>query len=92
MVVESLLVNYPYTRNSDELLTYEYLREMGVNPDTMPVKVYLKLCKEGSLASLDTLSRVRRKVQEEVASLRGKSYVVRLARAKEIQRNLGYPV
>lgn len=88
--VKAVLRAYAYTRDSDPLLTYQYLRNFGPDPEKMTVAEYLKEVKNGNLPSNDTLSRIRRKIQEEDIMLRGKTRESRLARTRSVKRELGY--
>jgi hypothetical protein len=51
---------------------------------------FLKLMANGRLTSSDTITRVRRLVQEENTELRGKKYDERQAKQSQVKKDLGY--
>jgi hypothetical protein len=51
---------------------------------------FLKLMANGRLTSSDTITRVRRLVQEETPELRGKKYDERQAKQSQVKKDLGY--
>ena len=44
----------------------------------------------GKFTSSETITRVRRKLQEEFPDLRGKNYDKRQAKQSEVKKDLGY--
>ncbi len=80
-------------RESDQFLSatiwYNELIDLGIDKETA-----LKLCrliKDNKLTSFESISRSRRKVQEEVPSLRGRNYFERHRNKTKIRKELGYP-
>jgi len=76
--IEFLLINYPLLRDDDYRLISNYfafLLEDKIND--MTAKDFLKLFSEGKLPHTESISRCRRKLQEENIKLRGKNYTDR---------------
>lgn len=73
--VKDILVKIPATRDSDELLYYEYIKREdernGVSVLYMSLAQFLVTRKYLDLASIETLGRARRKIQAEYPELRG---------------------
>jgi len=59
-----------------------------LNMNDMSAVNFLKMLIEGKLTSPEAITRVRRKLQEHDATLRGDTYVVRHTKQKEIQSEL----
>lgn len=92
-VVIELLTKYPTFRDSDEqLVAWIWKLEMEAHgyPSSMPTQTFFKLMAFGKLTSSETITRVRRLVQEENPSLRGKKYVERQAKQEKVKKELGY--
>lgn len=67
--VEELLTKKPQTRNNDDLLIYEYLKSMF--GEHMPsVRDVLLHKKELGIPSFESITRSRRKLQEDNIELR----------------------
>lgn len=84
--VQELLENNPNTRDSDNLLVATfYFYEMGGKESLMNTTAFsfLKKMSAGDLTSFESISRARRKIQEQVPSLRGSNYVERQRSADE---------
>lgn len=89
--VEELLINNPNTRDSDNLLVATfYFYEIGGKDKLMNTSAYdfLKEMSAGRLTSFESISRARRKLQEQNPSLRGKSYNEKQELSKEIRENI----
>ena len=78
--VKSLLVQFPHLRDSDERLIATYwMKEAGSKDalDSMSATQFLLNFVSGAYTEPDSITRMRRKVQEENEELRGKSYYKR---------------
>jgi hypothetical protein len=84
------LTNYPPSRDDDELLVgCIWARVLGdENLDTKTARQFLHLMAERKLPSFDAITRMRRKVQEDMPSLRGTTYIERTKRSKEVQQEI----
>ncbi len=82
--VEKILREIATTRDNDQELIAKYwhdeLREMKFDQGTdfilthREINLFYKVIESGILSQPDTITRARRKVQEEVPSLRGDKY------------------
>lgn len=90
-IVLKVLIRYPKTRDSDELLNCYVLSTLGISCST-PFNVIMKKIHNNEIPSLETIGRCRRKIQESHIDLRGTNYKERqqkqedykeLAREKE---------
>ena len=92
--VAKLLLDHPHLRSSDERLAadiwYFQLIEMGKRPSTMTAMQFLELFSKKELCSYESISRVRRKLQEENPQLRGSNYAARQAHQLDVQNQLGF--
>jgi hypothetical protein len=90
-IVEGLLINNPKTRDSDNLLvaTY-YFYEVGGKAVLQNQSAYdfLKNMSAGSLTSFESISRARRKIQEQNPLLRGNNYKQRKESSEQIRENI----
>lgn len=90
--VRKILENHPQTRESDQFLSatiwFNEMLALGIGRDEA-IKV-CKLIKENKLTSFESISRSRRKVQEETPSLRGRNYYERHRKQTKIRTELGY--
>lgn len=74
--IEPILLNDPFTRADDMLLYLEYLRSIGAAGDLAAVLSDHKYRIAYSIAPYETVSRVRRKLQERHECLRpSKDYI-----------------
>lgn len=86
-VVHDILKRFPETRNDDYLLWLKVLENVAERhniPDftkTMTVGVFLQMAKCSKFPQFETVSRIRRKFQEQYPDLRG-SVEVQEARAE----------
>lgn len=65
MVVRDILINKPKTRNSDHWLYFEYIKAVMKNADKYDfINIFLEP-KKNNIANFETISRTRRKIQEE---------------------------
>lgn len=74
--IEAILLNDPFTRADDMLLYLEYLRRIGAAGDLAAVLSDRKYRIAYGIAPYETVSRVRRKLQEKHKDLRpSKDYI-----------------
>ena len=75
--VASLLTKYEKTRDSDDYLValywYEELKAVNIAMNLTALQLLEEISK-GKLTNFDTITRCRRKIQEENVSLRGDKY------------------
>lgn len=81
MIVENILTKHANARDDDWLLYGFYMNAYGWSAHTSFKKVH-KLISNRELPSLETVGRIRRRLQEENPELRGSEYIAR-ARKKE---------
>ena len=86
--VVNLLTDHPSLRDSDERLTaniwYNYIK----NIDELTAREIMTSFAEGNLPSYESISRCRRKIQEEKPELRGKKWIKRHAKQKDIKNEI----
>jgi len=92
--VIELLEQYSDFKDNDQQLVAWFwkleMEKMGYPSSNTPTQTFFKLMAFGKLTSADTITRVRRLVQEENPSLRGKKYVERQAKQEKVKKELGY--
>lgn len=65
MVVRDILLNNPKTRNSDHWLYFEYIKTITKDLNKFDfINIFLEP-KKNNIANFETVSRARRKIQEE---------------------------
>ncbi|MCA9750198.1 MAG: hypothetical protein KC414_13905 [Romboutsia sp.] len=73
-----MLTNYPKLRNSDSKLVanfwYNQLKEQGINLTDISSTELLQMFSSNKLSSYESISRCRRKLQENFTELRGTNY------------------
>jgi hypothetical protein len=93
-VVIELLTQYPTFRDSDEqLVAWIWGLEMnakGYSTGTLPTQKFLRILADGQLTSSDSITRMRRRVQEEFVELRGEKYSKRQSNQEKVKKDLGY--
>ena len=57
---------------------------------TLPAQKFLRILADGQLTSSDSITRMRRKAQEENPELRGAKYNQRQDRQSLVKKDLGY--
>lgn len=87
-LVEKCLRNIPQDRDSDELLMFHVSAALGVNCGEITAQEFLAKQKRGDLPQMETICRLRRKLQEAIPELRGALYAERQEHAKEVKQNL----
>jgi hypothetical protein len=88
--VYSLLTNQPELRENDNRLTAVFWAyELGLdNLHKMTASELLAKLSKGQLTASDTITRARRKVQEENEGLRGSNYKGRQEKEQEVRKNI----
>lgn len=78
-LVENLLTKFPDTRNSDNLLYYYVIKDIGrsknVDIDNMSLPMFLLHMKDYGLPSIESVGRARRKCVEKNPKLAGSETV-----------------
>jgi len=85
--VKSLLENYPHLRDSDLKLTANIWYSQLSNKNITAIE-FLKEVSEGNLIDPQSISRCRRKIQEQNPELRGNYYNVRQVLENEMRSNV----
>lgn len=91
-VIDLLNQYSEFKDNDQQLVAWFWKLEMEAHgyPSSMPTQTFFKLMAFGKLTSSDTITRVRRLVQEENPALRGKKYNERQAKQEKVKQELGY--
>ena len=91
-VIDLLNQYSEFKDNDQQLVAWFWKLEMEAHgyPSSMTTQTFFKLMAFGKLTSSDTITRVRRLVQEENPSLRGKKYNERQAKQEKVKKELGY--
>lgn len=87
--VEKILIKYPEARNSDSILMSKYLQEYRPDLIDLPVRVYYEMQNQLNVPKYESITRVRRKLQEENEELRAVADV-ELMRYEEELRYIDY--
>jgi len=86
-LIESVLRQFPASRDSDEIVLYYVAQKKGLNPDSVTLRSYLQKTKDGELPRIETITRWRRKIQEEIPNLRGNAYNRRHDKSTSMKAN-----
>jgi hypothetical protein len=89
-MVYDLLVRFPHLRDSDEKLCANIWYAKAARCAT--AMDFLQMYANGEIPNSESITRCRRKIQEENESLRGELYRERQAKQEDIKEQLGYPV
>ncbi len=92
-VIELLTQYSDFKDNDQQLVAWFWKLEMeahGYPASSTQTQTFFKLMAFGKLTSSDTITRVRRLVQEETPELRGKKYNERQAKQSVVKKDLGY--
>ena len=92
-VIELLTQYSDFKDNDQQLVAWFWKLEMeahGYPASSTQTQTFFKLMAFGKLTSADTITRVRRLVQEETPELRGKKYNERQAKQSQVKKDLGY--
>ena len=91
--VVNLLTKHPSLRDSDERLIANIWHSHIKNVEDVDAVTLLTRFAKGKLPSYESISRCRRKIQQEKPELRGKVYNMRKGKKQDQWRNdLGYEV
>lgn len=90
--IHKLLASDPKYRDDDNLLMnrvqYDEIISMGLDPKQVPVYDFFRFRIKNLITDEDTITRLRRKVQEEHPETRGEKYKKRQAKQAEVQDDL----
>ncbi len=86
--VFDLLTRFPHLRDSDEKLCSNIWHSKI--PAGISAHEFLAIYAKGDLPSSESITRCRRKIQEDHPELRGKVYEERQAKQEPIKEELGY--
>jgi hypothetical protein len=93
-IVIKLLTEKTQMRDNDEYLVAWIwkleLESKGFPTPNTPSQLFLKMLAEGQFTSSESITRMRRKVQEEFKELRGEKYAKRQANQTQVKKQLGY--
>ena len=87
-IVAQVLGSNPEARDSDIRLYESVLKDIGLDLELMSVKGLLERIGADFLPSFDSISRARRKVQQDCPELRGKNYLKRHKLQEEVKAEL----
>ena len=89
-LITSWLIRYPELRDNDaKLIANIWAKTIGQERfDKMSARDLLQMFVDGDLPQVETIRRTRQKVQEQDASLRGKSYKGRHEQGSEITKGI----
>jgi hypothetical protein len=92
-VIELLTQYSDFKDNDQQLVAWFWKLEMeahGYPASSTQTQTFFKLMAFGKLTSADTITRVRRLVQEETPELRGTKYNQRQDKQSSVKKDLGY--
>ena len=92
-VIELLTQYSDFKDNDQQLVAWFWKLEMeahGYPASSTPTQTFFKLMAFGKLTSSDTITRMRRRVQEEFVELRGEKYSKRQSNQEKVKKDLGY--
>ena len=92
-VIELLTQYSDFKDNDQQLVAWFWKLEMeahGYPASSTPTQTLFKLMAFGKLTSSDTITRMRRRVQEEFVELRGEKYSKRQSNQEKVKKDLGY--
>ena len=89
-MITTWLTNYPELRDNDaKLIANIWAKTIGKDRfETMSARELLQMYVDGDLPQVETIRRTRAKVQEQDASLRGKSYKGRQEQGAEVTKGI----
>ena len=95
--VLKLLKENPSNRDSDNKLIANFwfheIKAMGKDPNTLTAFGLLDLMSKSKLTNTETITRVRRQIQEQNKELRGQNYINRQTKLQnKVKLELGYEV
>ena len=86
--IKALLQRYPHLRDSDEKLMANIWYRRIPNIAKQSALNVLGMLSNKKLPSYESISRCRRKLQEEIPSLRGEMYNLRHKRTEEVKEEI----
>ena len=86
--VKHLLTNHPHLRDCDQKLTANIWHSEVNCASAISARTFLKYLSEGRLTSQDSITRARRKLQEENIELRGNKYKARQTEENNVRQNI----
>ena len=86
--VINLLTKHPSLRDSDERLAANIWYNYVKNINDIDAKTLLSKFAAGKLPSYESISRCRRKVQEETPTLRGRKWEKRHSKQKNVKNEI----
>jgi len=92
-VIELLTQYSDFKDNDQQLVAWFWKLEMeahGYPASSTQTQTFFKLMAFGKLTSSDTITRMRRRVQEEFVELRGEKYSKRQSNQEKVKKDLGY--
>ena len=93
-ILKKFLDKYPAARDNDELLIAlvwkKELEDNGFNSDNCTLGDFFSLLAKQDISKPETITRLRRKVQEECPEYRGTKYAKRHGHIEEVKAELGY--
>jgi hypothetical protein len=91
-IIKALLTQYTDLRDSDDMLVAWIWKTQvdKMNYPQLSADKFLQMMAKGMFPSSETITRTRRKVQEETPELRGKKYNERQAKQSVVKKDLGY--
>lgn len=91
--VGEILFENPFARETDLTLYREYIKRMlNKNPFDISYGEVSYKVQRGELAGYDTVSRIRRQLQEKNPHLRGVSWDKRHEKQDKVKKDLGYHI
>lgn len=93
-LVKDLLQRYPSARDNDFILCANVwqreLKRQGMDTAAVKGVDVLKAISDGKVSPVESITRARRKLQEEWPQLRGKRWEARHMKQASVQQELGY--
>lgn len=86
-LVKKLLTNYAHLRDSDQKLVAN-IWYYELNGAELSAKEFIGLIANKKLTNYDSITRARRKVQEEFEELRGSNYTKRKEQESEVREGI----
>ena len=94
MRVSRLLTRFPHLRDNDQrLCCMVWVRELearDLSYNEMSAKTLMTMYATGEISNPDTITRIRRKLQEQNPNMRGMKYKQRQASQENVKKQLGY--
>jgi hypothetical protein len=91
-LIQLMLEEKEHLRDSDEALAsnilYMFLKIKNIDCEKITAFELLKMYAKNELPTVDYITRVRRKLQEDNENLRGKTYKARKNKEEEVKQNI----